>query len=97
MQITDDLIDQLATLARLRFAEAEREQLREEFSKMVNFVQKVQEVDTEGYEPLMHITPAINRLREDRPEQPISHEEALQNAPKKDSDYFRVPKFVDND
>jgi aspartyl-tRNA(Asn)/glutamyl-tRNA(Gln) amidotransferase subunit C len=37
----------------------------------------------------------VNRLRDDNPEQSVSHEEALRNAPKKDSDYFRIPKVLD--
>lgn len=96
MEISDELIDRLSKLARLRFAGEDREHIREDFRKMLEFVEKVQELDTEGVEPLMHPTQEINRTRPDEPQQTITHEEALRNAPKKDSDYFRVPKFVEN-
>jgi aspartyl-tRNA(Asn)/glutamyl-tRNA(Gln) amidotransferase subunit C len=55
------------------------------------------EVDTTGVEPLIYMTDDTNNLREDQIIQSISQDEALKNAPRKDSDYFRVPRFVDQD
>jgi aspartyl-tRNA(Asn)/glutamyl-tRNA(Gln) amidotransferase subunit C len=56
---------------------------------------KLNELDTNDIEPLIFMSSEINRLREDIPVVSISHEEALRNAPKKDSDYFRIPKVLD--
>jgi aspartyl-tRNA(Asn)/glutamyl-tRNA(Gln) amidotransferase subunit C len=56
---------------------------------------KLNELNTDDVEPLIFMSTEINRLREDIPVVSISHEEALKNAPKKDSDYFRIPKVLD--
>jgi aspartyl-tRNA(Asn)/glutamyl-tRNA(Gln) amidotransferase subunit C len=56
--------------------------------------EKLNEVDTEGVEPLIYMSDNENVLREDEVVQSISHEDALKNAPKKDSDFFRVPKVI---
>lgn len=57
--------------------------------------EKLKEVDTEGVEPLIYLTNSETVLREDVVVQTITHEEALRNAPKSDSDFFRVPKVID--
>jgi aspartyl-tRNA(Asn)/glutamyl-tRNA(Gln) amidotransferase subunit C len=57
--------------------------------------EKLKEVDTEGVEPLIYLTNSETVLREDVVVQTISHEDALRNAPKSDSDFFRVPKVID--
>lgn len=63
--------------------------------RMIAFVDKLSELDTTGVEPLIFMSEEVNRLREDDVEQSISHDDALRNAPKKDSDYFRIPKVLD--
>jgi aspartyl-tRNA(Asn)/glutamyl-tRNA(Gln) amidotransferase subunit C len=64
---------------------------------VIDFVEKLNELDTSGVEPLIFMTEEENVLREDavKPEEIIPKKEALMNAPVKDSDYFRVPKVVD--
>jgi len=57
-------------------------------------MQKLQEVDTENVEPLIFMTKEVNHLREDIAERTVSQDQALKNAPKKDSDYFRIPKVL---
>ena len=56
---------------------------------------KLREIDTKDVEPLIFMSDEVNRLREDLPLITVTHEEALRNAPKKDSDYFRIPKVLD--
>jgi len=56
---------------------------------------KLSEVDTDGIEPLIFMTEEYNKLREDNAVVSISQDDALKNAPKKDSDYFRIPKVLD--
>ena len=63
--------------------------------RMIEFVDKLSEVDTTNVEPLIFMSEEINCLREDEPKVTVTHEEALRNAPKKDSDYFRIPKVLD--
>ncbi|MBX7050086.1 MAG: Asp-tRNA(Asn)/Glu-tRNA(Gln) amidotransferase subunit GatC, partial [Chitinophagales bacterium] len=63
-------------------------------SDMLDFVDKLSEVDVSGVEPLVYVNPAINVMRPDEPHMDISKEEALKNAPLADSDYFKVPKVI---
>ncbi len=94
MDIDAKMVDDLAHLARLQFNEAEKEAILTDLQKMVAFVEKLQEVDTTGIEPLLHISDAENVLREDIVQGSISREEALRNSPVKDSEFFKVPKVI---
>jgi aspartyl-tRNA(Asn)/glutamyl-tRNA(Gln) amidotransferase subunit C len=94
MKITSEKVDQLAALARLKFEGEEKEQIRQDLEKILDMCEKLNEVNTQGVEPLIYMTETKNCLREDQVEQIINHEEALKNAPKKDSDFFRVPKVI---
>lgn len=94
MKIDNALIDRLAELSKLEFNEGEKDTIREDLQKMFNFVDKLNEVDTKSYEPLIFITEEVNQYREDIAKKTITKEEALKNAPKKDSDYFKVPKVI---
>ncbi|NNC81983.1 MAG: Asp-tRNA(Asn)/Glu-tRNA(Gln) amidotransferase subunit GatC [Flavobacteriales bacterium] len=94
MKIDDELLDRIATLSKLRFEDVEREQIRQDMQRMLDFVDKLSEVDTTGVEPLIHMTDEINRLREDQVTSETSQEEILRNAPSKDAYYFKVPKVI---
>lgn len=94
MEVTDELVDKLAQLAKLEFKDEKKEQIKGDFQKMLNFVEKLNELDTEGVEPLIHMSDTVNEFRDDTLEHTISHEDALKNAPEKDSDYFKVPKVL---
>ncbi|GAB3828656.1 hypothetical protein GCM10028895_42460 [Pontibacter rugosus] len=67
----------------------------QDLNKILNWVDQLRELDTENIEPLIHMSEEVNVLREDEVRNTVSHEEALLNAPKKDSDYFRVPKVME--
>lgn len=95
MKITNEKVDELAQLARLKFEGAEKDAIRNDLEKILEMCEKLNEVDTTGVEPLVYMTDNVNVLREDEIVQHITHEEALRNAPKKDSDFFRVPKVIE--
>jgi|SRR5690554_822527 len=95
MEIKDELIDHIAHLARLSFEGEEKSAIKEDLNNIIDFMDKLDKVDTENVKPLVFMSDEINVLREDVPAQTITHEEALKNAPKKDSDYFRIPKVLD--
>jgi aspartyl-tRNA(Asn)/glutamyl-tRNA(Gln) amidotransferase subunit C len=95
MKITDEIVDHIAHLARLEFIGEEKVAIKSDLEKIIGFMGQLNEVDTSNVEPLIFISDEVNRLREDVPQITISHEEALRNAPKKDSDYFRIPKVLD--
>jgi aspartyl-tRNA(Asn)/glutamyl-tRNA(Gln) amidotransferase subunit C len=94
MQINEALIRRIAQLSKLEFEGLELQQIQQDLTQILNFVDKLNELDTTNVEPLIHIVNEVNHLREDIVKQEITHKEALLNAPKKDSDYFRVPKVL---
>lgn len=94
MKITEQKVDELSALARLKFEGEEKEQIRKDLENILDMCEKLNEVDTDGVEPLIYMTERVNALRDDVVHQEISHDEALKNAPKKDSDFFRVPKVI---
>ena len=94
MEINDVLVDKLAMLSRLHFNETEKVSIKNDLEKMIRFVDKLNELDTTGVEPLMHISSNVNVLREDEVNQGCSREEALLNSPLKDEQFFKVPKVI---
>ncbi len=94
MKITDETVEHIANLARLEFEGDEKIKIKEDLENIITFMEKLQEVDTDNVTPLVFMTNEKNRLRDDVAELTVSHEEALKNAPKKDSDYFRIPKVL---
>jgi len=94
MEVNDALIDNLSNLARLEFNAEEKEEIRKDLRRMIDFVEKLGELDTTGVEPLLHMSPEINVLREDRVEGSVTREQALANAPATDGTYFKVPKVI---
>lgn len=93
--IDNATIDKLANLARLEFNDSEKEAIKKDLSKILSYVEKLNEIDTNGVEPLTHISDEVNVLRDDVVEETISQQEALKNAPDKNSDYFKIPKVLD--
>lgn len=96
MIIDNNTIDRLAKLAKLKFDTEEMATITPELEKIVLMCEQLKNVDTEGIEPLIYMTNAQSVLREDIVVQNTTHEEALKNAPKKDSDFFRVPKVIES-
>jgi len=94
MKISLEEIRHLAHLARLEFKEEEMKSMQGDMDKILGFVAKIDELDLEGVEPLVYLSEERNILREDRSETLLTKDEALKNAPDKDSDYFRVPKVL---
>ena len=96
MKIDDATLDRIAELARLDYSDpAARKAILADMERVLGFVEKLNEVDTVGVEPLIFMTEGENNLREDVAEVTISKQDALKNAPVKDSDYFKVPRVVD--
>lgn len=94
MEVNDALIDKLAHLSRLQFEAGEKEQIKEKLQRMIVFVEKLNELDTTGVEPLLHMSDNSNVLREDELKGSISRSAGLQNAPLKDDYFFKVPKVI---
>ncbi len=88
------MVTKLATLARLSFTNVEKESIKADLQKMISFVQKMDEVDTEYVEPLLHMSRQKNKWREDIVEGSCTKSEALQNASKHNEDFFMVPTVI---
>ena len=95
MKIDDKLISDLAKLAKLSFDKESSKKMKDDLKKIIGFVAKLSEIDTENVEPLIYLSEESNVLRKDNNIQNISQEKALSNAPEKDSDYILVPKVLD--
>jgi aspartyl-tRNA(Asn)/glutamyl-tRNA(Gln) amidotransferase subunit C len=94
MKIDNELVDRLSELSKLEFDEQAKEGLKKDLQKILNLVEKLEEIDVEGVEPLIYMTDETNVLRHDVVKDTVTREEALLNAPQHDSDYFKVPKVI---
>jgi len=94
MKVNDALVEKIAHLARLKFNDPEKESIKNDLQKMIRFVEKLNELDTTGVEPLLHMSHQVNVLREDVVNGSISREEGLKNAAVHDHQFFKVPKVI---
>lgn len=94
MEVTEQLVDKLANLSQLKFNNEEKQAIKKDLQSMIAFVEKLQEIDTTGIEPLLHMGNNTNVLREDILKGSVTREEALLNAPIKDDQFFKVPKVI---
>ena len=94
MEVNDAMIENLASLARLHFNEEEKKEIKSDLQRMIAFIDKLNELNTEGVEPVLHMSDEINVFREDEIEGSISREEGLKNAPETDGVFFKVPKVI---
>ena len=94
MKLDEKMVDKIASLSKLEFNNQERASILKDMNKMLEFVDQLNELDTSEVEPLIHMSDEINILREDDVVQSISQEEALKNAPSKDSTYFKMPRVL---
>jgi len=94
MNVTDALIDKLADLSRLEFDDFEKEEIKDELEKMIGFIDKLNELDTTGVQPLLHMSKNVNVFRTDTVKGQISREDVFKNAPLHDDEFFKVPKVI---
>lgn len=94
MEVNDALVEKLANLARLQFNDSQKEGIKNDLQRMIQFVEKLNEVDTTGVEPLLHMSEQVNILRDDEVKGSVSRGEGLQNAPVHDDQFFKVPKVI---
>ncbi len=96
MKISKDDVIHVAELARLEFGEEEIQKFTDQLGNILEYIEKLSELDTKGVEPTSHVLDISTPLREDRVEEWITHEEALQNAPEREDDFFTVPKVIED-
>lgn len=94
MSVTKEDVKKIAELARLEFDDSELENYTSEMNKILGYVDKLNELDTENIEPLSHPIENNNVFREDKLKRSIERERALKNAPESSSEHFKVPKVI---
>lgn len=95
MSIDSKTVKDIAHLARLEFNADGEKKMIADMNNMLGFVEKLSELNTDNIEPLVYMTDETDHLRDDVVIDPLPHKEVLKNAPKHDSDYFKVPKVVE--
>ena len=94
MEVNNKLIQDIAKLSKLKFEDSAAAKMKEDLNKILAFVDKLNEIDTEGVAPLIYMSKEVNVLRVDEITEETSQKDALKNAPQKDSDYFKVPTVL---
>lgn len=95
MKVDEKLVNELADLAKLEFNLEGKIEIINDLNRILVLIDKLNMLDTTNVEPLVYLTEETNVLREDEVYQDVSKREVLKNAPKSDSDYFKVPKVIE--
>lgn len=95
MKITTEMVDYVSELSRLSLPEAEKAEMTEKLEQIIDYVEILNRLDTEGVEPMSHTFPVKNVLREDEVVDFGHHAELMGNAPAHDESAFLVPKTVE--
>jgi len=95
VKINREAISKLASLSKLKFNDNEMDLISKDLSKMLDFINQLENLNTEGVEPLIHINEEVNNWREDQIDDMLSQQAALSNSPTKDGTYFKLPKVLD--
>ncbi len=94
MAVDIKTVERIASLSKLEFTEAEKQEFTGDMNRMLEFVEQLSHANTEGVKPLIYMLEEEAELRKDEVVQSITQEEALKNAPDKDSDFIKVPKVI---
>jgi aspartyl-tRNA(Asn)/glutamyl-tRNA(Gln) amidotransferase subunit C len=95
-RISKEEVRKVAKLARLEPSEAEVEEFTRQLGAILEYVEKMNELNTEGVEPLAHCLPVSNVFRDDEVKESLGTEKTLANAPQREGEFFRVPKILDD-
>ena len=96
MKIDEAQVRRVALLSRLELSDQEVSQFSTQLSAIFEYIEKLNELDTDNVEPLAHCLPVHNIFREDVPRPSLSNDAALANAPEREDEYFKVPKILDD-
>ncbi len=94
MEITDQLIHKLAQLGKLKVTEEELPEMRADLQRMLDFVGVLKELDTQGVEPLIHLSREMGVARLDQAEKALDREAMIKQAPEAETEFFKVPRVV---
>jgi len=88
-------VKHVATLARMELTEDEEEQLTQQLDKILHYIEKLSQLDTDKVEPLAHVSDIVNAFRDDRVTNRPSTDPLLSNAPEREKNFFKVPKIIE--
>jgi len=94
-KIDETLVRKVAKLARLDLSDGEVKEFSGQLNAIIGYVERMNELNTEGIEPLAHCLPISNVFREDTVKESLGTEKTLSNAPQKDGAFFKVPKILE--
>jgi len=95
MGVTIEEVEKVAQLAKLQFSPEEKERFTAQLNRILEYMDKLNELDTEGVEPTSHVVPLKNVLREDRVGESLPQQEVLANAPAQAEGHFLVPRVIE--
>ena len=94
MEVNNKLIQDIAKLSKLEFNKSSNEKMKKDLKKILAFVDKLNEIDTENIEPLVYLSEEENVLRPDQISKSLTQKQGSYKCPQKDSDYFKVPTVL---
>ncbi len=94
MALTREEVLHVADLARLSLGPEEIEVFTRQLNDILEYIEKLQELDTEGVPPLAHVVPVFNAFREDEVKESLPRDLALNNAPSREEGSFGVPRII---
>ena len=94
MKIDMKQVEYVANLARIALSDEEKRKFAEQLGEIIEYVEKLNELDTENIEPMAHATGLVNVFREDEPKSSLPADKAVENAPEREGNFFRVPRVV---
>ena len=94
IEITADVVRHIGLLSRIELTDSEVKTFSDQLANILHYVDKLQELDTDGVEPMAHAVEIHNVLADDTPRESLTPDQALANAPQRDGDYFKVPKVI---
>ncbi len=92
--IESDLVRHIGKLSRIELTDQETQTLATQLGAILVYFDKLQELPTDGVEPMVHALEVHNALADDVPHQSLTADQALANAPDRDGDFFKVPKVI---
>ena len=95
-KIDEQQVRRVALLSRLELSDEEVAQFSSQLSDIIEYIEKLNELDTDDVEPLAHCLQVHNVLRQDTPRPSLTNDQALANAPQREDEYFKVPKILDD-
>jgi aspartyl-tRNA(Asn)/glutamyl-tRNA(Gln) amidotransferase subunit C len=93
--ITKETVNYIAKLSKLDFTDKESEQLSNELDRIFNYINKLNELNTDNIEPTSHVLDIQNVMRSDEVVEKLTNEDALKNAPQAEKGHFKVPRVIE--